>query len=191
MVLIWSFLVALLFAQLVIWYNNKFSGYRNKRVLQKREPFLGLKQLGFQVIDEAYIGPEDRPDTPIPAFIGLVNNYSVEISFNWVTGWSRQPHYRLRVFFEPGSRGTAAIKHQVDYKLDQSKLFQWQEGWLLKPVYAENKVFIGKFYRPDSKRLVEAATELIKELQRLDLHPIEYEDGISLSAKQKEASYLN
>ncbi|SNC67945.1 hypothetical protein SAMN06265337_2125 [Hymenobacter gelipurpurascens] len=176
---------------LVRWCHNRFSSSRDKRFLQQREPFLGLKQLGFQIIDEAYTGHEDRPDTIIPAFIGLVNNYSVEISFNWITGWSQLPHYRVRVFFEPGSRDTAAIKHQVDYKLDQSKLFRWQEDWLLKPVYAENKVFIGRFYRPNSQCIVEAAVELIKELQRLDLSPIEYEVGIGLSVKQKETSDMN
>jgi hypothetical protein len=187
MVFLLSLLATLLFAQFVIWYNNRFSRFRDERFLQQQEPFFGLKQLGFQIIDEAYISHKDRADTVTPASIGLVNNYSVEISFNWVTGWSRQPHYRVRVFFEPGSRNVILIKELVECKLAQSKSFRWQEDWLLKPVYAENKVFISKFHHPSSQRLVEAATELIKELQRLDLNPIEYEDGISLSTKQKEA----
>ena len=178
-----SFLVVPLFVWGVIWYNNRFSSFRNKTRLLQREPFFGLQRLGFQLTDDAYIQEDGKPDVPVPAFLGLIEGYAIEICFNWMTGWIRHPHYRVRVYYEPGSRVAEEIARRQKKKLAQSNIFRQQALWFLKPVYAERKIVISKFYRPNAQALTAAAEELIEELLRLRLGTIAYCEGIALARK--------
>lgn len=125
--LLLSLLAVLLFVWAFIWYNNRYSSFRDKKFLLKQEPFLSLQRLGFQLTDDAYIREDGKPAIPVPAFLGLMEGYAVEICFNWITGWSRHPHYRVRVPFEPGSRVAEEIETRFEQKLAQSKLFRWQD----------------------------------------------------------------
>ncbi len=178
-----SFLVVLPFVWGAIWYNNRFSSFRNKRFLLQREPFLSLQRLGFQLTNDAYIQKDGKPDVPVPAFLGLIEGYSVEVCFNWMTGWMRHPHYRVRVFFEPGSRVVEEIARRHKEKLAQTTIFRRQEHWVLKPVYAERMIGISKFYRPNAQALTAAAEELIQELLRLGSGTIAYGEGVALARK--------
>jgi hypothetical protein len=167
--------LVLLLLQGWLWYVNRFEGPRTKQRQQQRQPLLGLAAWGFVPIADACVLDEEARRVPL-AYLGQVEGCSVEVAYHWQSGWNHRPYYRIRAFFEPAAAASAGPA-SPQTRATRSLPFQANENWHLAGQYAKVRVPIGKFTHPDAAQLWQAARQLLKELGRLHLLPLDYREA--------------
>ena len=155
---------------ILLVYNHGFDAAKERIKLENQQPLAGLKEFGFVAANDMHSAGKQIPE--LAKYLGRIDGYPIEVFIRCqpVSFW-REQHFTVRVFFNPDSTGAvnscgAAIKNKV-----QSNSFKWQDSVALHANYGERKMVIGRFSKPDSRRLFAAAQEIAIELRKLELNP--------------------
>lgn len=166
----------------ITWIKNKL-GPNEKLAMQNEPPLLNLKKVGFAATTGIDTGDGSEPDKAV-GYVGQVEGYAVEIAYNFLDGvLTKHPYFRVRVFFNPGNTEPVALAARLAQDISRSKMFRWSDTEKLTETYAETALLVGRFGPPSTQALLEAAQRLVRELKSLNLPPIAYAAGISLTKK--------